>query len=350
MIWSSIKMGLQDQRLLWPSVLTVFTNFFFGLILLYFGEKKLAPQVQSTAVGAVKTAAQQGQHLLHPTAAGAGLGVGAGSGLSPAQLIGMGNMNQPFDINGFQAMGGSLGDVVFSQTTFAVLGILCVWWVTNRFLEGVTTALTYSHLTDGPGSGSFGVACRAVLESLPAIVMLGIVTFLARNIAKFLRKKRQQSGIMSFGFNFLANLVELFWTLAGHLILPAIVIEGTSFIGALKRADRIAQGNLLTIGVGEIGVDGICRFVSWLTYLAGLGFAGTAYYLVAYQHMHVPPALLGFAVLTWGGMVILVTAFSIYIRAAFYTCLYVWAIEAEAVAASERVRVAPPGPLAAAMA
>ncbi|MFX5521715.1 hypothetical protein ABTD78_20860, partial [Acinetobacter baumannii] len=88
-------------------------------------------------------------------------------------------MNQPFDLNGFQAMGGGLSDVIFNQTSFAVLGILCVWWVTNRFLEGVTTALTYSHLTEGPGSGSFGVACRAVLESLPAIVMLGIVTFIA---------------------------------------------------------------------------------------------------------------------------------------------------------------------------
>jgi hypothetical protein len=55
-------------------------------------------------------------------------------------------------------------------------------------------------------------------------------------------------------------------------------------------------------------------------------------------------------VMCWGFMVILVTSFSIYIRAAFYTCLYVWAIESEAVAASERVRVAPPGPLAAALA
>ena len=39
-----------------------------------------------------------------------------------------------------------------------------------------------------------------------------------------------------------------------------------------------------------------------------------------------------------------------YIRSAFYTCLSVWAIEAEAVTDMERWKVAPPEPLAAALA
>jgi hypothetical protein len=188
-----------------------------------------------------------------------------------------------------------------------------------------------------------------VLESLPAIIMLGAVTFMARNVAKFMRNKRG-TGVFGFGVNFLAGIVEVFWTLAGHLILPAIVIEGSSFIGALKRSDRIASGNLLTIGVGEIGVDGICRFASWMTYLVGVGLGGAAYYASTVNHVVIPPALIGFGVLSWGCLVIVVTSFSIYIRAAFYTCLYVWAIESEAVAASERVNVRAPGPLAAALA
>ncbi|MFX4864939.1 hypothetical protein ABTB62_19355, partial [Acinetobacter baumannii] len=91
----------------------------------------------------------------------------------------------------------------------------------------------------------------------------------------------------------------------GHLILPAIVIEGSSFIGALKRADRIASGNLLTIGVGEVGVDGICRFVSWLTYLAGVALGGAAYYATT-QHIPIPPALIGLGVMGWMAAVIVV--------------------------------------------
>lgn len=39
-----------------------------------------------------------------------------------------------------------------------------------------------------------------------------------------------------------------------------------------------------------------------------------------------------------------------YIRSAFYTCLYVWAIEAEAVAEIDRRKITLPGPLAAALA
>jgi hypothetical protein len=54
--------------------------------------------------------------------------------------------------------------------------------------------------------------------------------------------------------------------------------------------------------------------------------------------------------IAWASLVVLVTALSIYIRAAFYTCLYVWAIDAEAVQETERVRIKPPEPLAAALA
>lgn len=343
MIWSSIKMGLQDQRLLWPSILTVFTNFFFGFILIYFGEQKF-PGLGEKA----SSLATAGEHVAH----GHMLQHGAPQLLQhvdPSKVLGLGGLNGPLDMSGFQAMSGNVTETLTSQASLGVLGIMCVWWLTNRFLEGVTTALTYSHLTEGPGSGRFLTACKAVLESLPAIVMLGAVTFIARNIAKFMRKKRG-AGVFGFGVNFLAGIVEVFWTLAGHLILPAIVIEGSSFIGALKRADRIASGNLLTIGVGEVGVDGICRLVSWLTYIAGVALGGAAYYASTVHHVIIPPALIGLGVITWGCLVIVVTSFSIYIRAAFYTCLYVWAIESEAVAVTERVRVAPPGPLAAALA
>ncbi|MBP7579238.1 MAG: hypothetical protein KA794_21155, partial [Candidatus Obscuribacter sp.] len=52
----------------------------------------------------------------------------------------------------------------------------------------------------------------------------------------------------------------------------------------------------------------------------------------------------------WAMTVIVTTAMSIYIRSAFYTCLYVWAIEAEALSEADRINCQPPGPLAAAMA
>lgn len=324
LIWASMKMGWHDKRLLLPSIVTVISNIFFA-ILLYL-------QAKTQFGGASETAqkfAQQGQNL----------GKDIFKNHNPGDFAGMIGLNGPMDPSG-------LGGMVNQDTAIAVTGILSVWWLTNRFLEGVTTALVYSHLTEGRGSGRFSTAAAAVFTSLPAIIMLGLVTLIAKRIAGWLRNKRGAGGIFGFGFNFLAGIIEVFWTLAGHMILPAIVIEGTSFWGALKRADRIAQGNLLTIGVGEVGVDVICRVVSALVYFGGVAGFGIAYF----AQLSLTSPLMIMTGLVWASTVLVVTAMSIYIRSAFYTCLYVWAITAEEVEEAMRAEVAPPAPLAAALA
>jgi hypothetical protein len=326
MIFASIKMGWQEKRLLLPSILTVFSNFFFATLLLLQAKIKLG----GSASGVMHTLGE-GPH-------------GVGNMLQHGQvgnLVGFTALNGPMDQGGFGALTGA----VTSDVAITAFSILCVGWLVNRFLEGVTTALVYSHLTEGSGSGKFSTACEEVLKSLPALVILGLVTLVAKKIASFLRNKRS-SGIFGMGFNFLAGIVEIFWTLAGHLILPSIVIEGTSFWGALKRADKIAQGNLLTIGVGEVGVDGICAASTWIVYIAAVSAFGFA----TFKHIPFNSPIFIMGALVWALAVVLVTAMSVYIRAAFYTCIYVWAIEAEAVEEADRVQVRPPAPLAHALA
>ena len=348
MIWASIKMGWADKRLLLPSILIVFTNIFFGSVILIAESQKVTQQ-----------GPQMLKQVVNPMGGGMGMGMGAAQpaaagppthgllGNQPANMKRMMHMtavNGPGDQGGFAAMGGqAAGGLATPDNVMLVTALGMIWWLTNRFLEGVTTGLVYSHLTEGKGSGKFSEACKAVFSSLPAIVMLGLVTFIAKKLASWLRNKRN-SGMLGMGFNFLAGVVEVFWTLAGHLILPAIVIEGCSFWGGLKRADKIAQGNLLTIGVGEVGVEVICNVSTGVLYGIGLAGMGAAYY---FQMM--TPAIVAIG-LVWAAMVVGATALSIYIRSAFYTCLYVWAIEAEAVEESERVRVKPPEPLAMALA
>lgn len=359
MIGASIKMGWQDQRLLLPSVLTVCTNIFFGLFLLWLSMEKMhasAGQASPASPAAIHHIGRQSFGLLRhghsnavpdmsgQTGQAAGqIGQMAGQfGQMAGQMAGQIGVNGPMDPSGMNGFQGLMN----TDSWLIAAAIVAVWWLTNRFLEGVTTALVYSHLTDGRGTGTFREACAAVLSSFPAVIALGIVTFLAKTVAGWLRKQKDAVGAMGMGFKFLASIVEIFWTLAGHLILPAIVIEGTSFWGGMKRADKIAQGNLLTIGVGEVGVDGICRFTTYLVYSAGMGIFGYMYYLkLPFTH---PGVILG--TLAWVAAVVVVTALSIYIRAAFYTCLYVWAIESEAVRETERKHVPAPGPLAAALA
>ena len=320
LIWASIRMGWHDKRLLLPSVITVISNIFFAILL--FVQAKTHFGGTSPAAG---NFAEQGQNLLK----------GGADKLSFVQV------NGAMDVGGM----GQAVNQMSADTALPVVGILCIWWLTNRFLEGVTTALVYSHLTEGRGSGKFSTAAAAVLTSLPAIIMLGVITLIAKRIAGWLRHKQGAGGVFGFGFSFLAGIIEIFWTLAGHLILPAIVIEGTSFWGALKRADKMAQGNLLTIGVGEVGVDVICKIFTGVVYGVGVAGFGGAWYLGT-GFTSAPVLMVGFA---WAALVLFVTALSIYIRSAFYTCLYVWAITAEEVEEAMRADVAPPAPLAAAL-
>lgn len=324
MILASVKMGWADKRLMIPSILTVFTNLFFGVLLVM----QEAQRMQL-----------HGQKMVQQTA---NFNQAASGGIQGMQnMMHMTSINGPGDQSGFDALGG----LFTADNGLLVTSLVMVWWLTNRFLEGVTTALVYAHLTEGRGAGKFATAVSAVVSSLPAIVMLGVITFIARRAAGWMRNKRN-TGVMGMGFNFLAGIVEVFWTLAGHLILPAIVIEGTSFWGGMKRADKIAQGNLLTIGVGEVGVDIICRLSTWGLYGIGAAAFGAGVYLKINM---ASPLILGLGVV-WMAAAVFVTALSIYIRSAFYTCLYVWAIESEAVEDAERARVKPPEPLAAALA
>ncbi len=339
MIWASIKMGWQDKRLLIPSILTVFTNMLFGFIFFLDGIKHMGDQagkvggLMGGGAGGHGAANHAGQMLSSPSN-----GLLPGMSASPGNFIGV---NSVTDTSGFNFN----WETFFStDNMIIVVSLMSIWWLTNRFLEGVTTAMVYSHLTEGKGSGKFSNACSAVFQSLPAIVMLGIATFIAKKIASFLRNK-SHSGMLGMGFNFLAGIVEVFWTLAGHLILPAIVIEGCSFFGGLKRADKIAQGSLLAIGVGEVGVDLICRLTTYGLWSLGGAGAAAAFYAKA---LFSPPVLI--SGLMWGCALIMVTAISIYIRSAFYTCLYVWAIEIEDLEETERAKVKAPGPLAVALA
>jgi hypothetical protein len=336
MIWASVRMGWQDKRLLMPSLLMVFTNFLFGTLLL--SQCALVIPHDDQGVPHLQAPEHQmspnrGRHLLvHQK--------GSFNPMDISKLAQMNGLNSTFDQGGWatQVISGNHDNFFIGA---AVAGL---WWLTTMFFEGVTIALVYSHLTEGAGSGKMSIACDAVLTSMPAIIQLGLVTVIAKRVVGFLRGKRG-GGPFGLSFGFLVGIIQVFWTIASHLILPAIVIERSSFWGALKRADKIASGNLLTIGFGEVGVDAISAVCTW-----GVGLLGVAglwygsYVGIAHDTFFLVGAFL------WACLAVIVIASFLYIRAAFYTCLYVWAIEAESATVHTREHVRPPAPLAHALA
>jgi hypothetical protein len=372
MIWASIKMGWADKRLLLPSVLTVFSQCFFFVLLILVTYNK-TPHDQAGAAGAPGAAAAPHHapaHIAQPAAGMPTFGLLPGPNGAPKphklnstliaertkeqiqQMQGAFQMMRPNgqgDPNGFDSEGGGFGAIFTGDNALLLTALGALSWLINRMLEGVTTAMVYSHLTEGKGTGTFKAGMKAVLGSLPAIVMLGMVTWMARRMATFF-KKNKPGGIFGMSLGFVFSIVEIFWTLAGHLILPAIVIEGCSFWGGLKRADKIAAGNLLTMGIGEVGVEAICKLATGG--VMALGMAGAMGAVYAYMNLHIVinVGVAAVCAILWICALVIATAASTYIKAAFYTCLYVWAIESEAVEEAERTRVAPPQPLAAALA
>ncbi len=322
MILASFELGLNDPRILIPSFVMVFMNFFYCALLLIQCKLKVGPQVETYATGFHKLTPHTFSHSQTLHAVSHAANSGAFENFNPSLL------GQYFNL----------------QDCFVYLAIIATWWLTNIILEGITTAMVYTNLTEGPNKASFGLALQGVLQSLPALIVLGLVTLVAKRLVGWLRHHRG-SGVLGFGIDFIAGIVEVFWTMAGHLILPAIIIEGNSFWDAMKRADQIAQGNIITIGFGEVEVEGLCKIMNFFIMV----MAGISALSMYFNHPQLQSLAFVGSVVMWASLVVGSAALTIYLRCAFYACLYVWAIEAEQVPSTNRNSIAPPGPLAQAM-
>src|SRR5207253_5661802 len=85
----------------------------------------------------------------------------------------------------------------------------------------------------------------------------------------------------------------------------------------------VHKGNLLLIGIGDVGVRGVTGLIGFLCFLLIFGIV----YLAA--TMLTGTAALITAFVAGGTVFALFAAFNIYIRMAYYTCLYIWAAETE---------------------
>lgn len=185
------------------------------------------------------------------------------------------------------------------------------------------------------GKPSVGDAFKDAAKNFVAIAMLALVSTIVELIAKIARQRMK--GLPGLICAILAAIINAVWTVISFLLLPAIIIEDASFIGALKRVRDLHKRNLLLIGVGEVGV----RFVTGV-----IGFLMTiAIVAVVYFSLVALPGTVGVVIaFTAGGTLFALTAaFNIYIRMSYYTCLYVWACEVEKVGAEAHA----PAPLAA---
>jgi hypothetical protein len=220
------------------------------------------------------------------------------------------------------------------NTTQLVVGFLIAFigYSISYFFTGMTVHLINVHLKGQ--DAKLGPAFQDALKNIFAITLLAGVSA----IISLLTSRRRRGGGIGAD-DIAAGMISRVWTVMVYLFLPIIILEDVSLGGAAARAKDIHARNLVPIAIGEIGVILVNRII---------GFAAILLAVVPaiYIGVVLSPALLIPVIIVVVLWLAFVMAYTSFIRTAYYTCLYLWAVERAAVADMAAV----PKPLAAAMA
>jgi len=205
----------------------------------------------------------------------------------------------------------------WGDRTWTVVGVIAVFgsFLIFYFFCGMTVNMIDAHLKGGRPSLAEGA--RDAAKNFVAIVFLAVVSTVIDTLA---RAARDQSSVAG---KILAGLIQGIWTMLSFLLLPAIIIEDASFGAAMRRVRQLHRGNMLLIGIGEIGVRMVTNLIGLVWFLLIFAVVYAAFALVG------GTAGLAIAFVAGGTMLALFAAFSTFLRMAYYTCLYVWTVDVE---------------------
>lgn len=236
------------------------------------------------------------------------------------------------------------------QAILAVMGAFLVFinFVITYVFSGMTAYLIYEYLTQG--NGRMSTAWSIVRRDFFDLVTLAAVST-GVNLLKNAARKNRRGGIAAGLISAAAGLLEVLWTEAAYLILPAMVIEDMNLSNAAKRVAQIVKENLLLVGVSTVGVRAVTGLIGFVLGLGGavLGFV-VGYGLIALLGTSALGLVLGigFGVLIFLIFTMVASVISTYTSTAYHTCLYLWARNVEvAQTAGQPMQVAAPAPLAA---
>ena len=245
------------------------------------------------------------------------------------------------------------GDSGFGQVLTFVLGALMVFvnFVVTYVFSGMTAYLIFGYLSEG--DGRMDKAWAIVKRDFFDLLTLAAAST-AVNMLKSLAQRRNQRG----GGNILASLarsatglLEVLWTEASFLILPAMVIDDLNLKNGARRVWEITKNNLLLIGISTVGVRAVTGLISFVLGVIGaaIGF-GVGYGLIAVLGTGVAGLVIGIGLgaMIFFAFVLVASVIGSYTGIAYHTCLYIWARDAEkAQVAGQPIQVAAPAPLAA---
>jgi hypothetical protein len=243
-----------------------------------------------------------------------------------------------------------LGDAGrLGQFVLAVMGAFLVFlnFVVSYVFSGMTVYLIYEYLTQGDGRMS--TAWSIVRRDFFDLVTLAAVSTVV-NVLKNAARRNRRGGIAAGLVSAAAGLLEVLWTEAAFLILPAMVIEDINLADGAKRVAQIVRDNLLLVGISTVGVRTVTGLIGFLLGVGGavLGF-GLGYGIIALLGTGTIGLVIGIGlgILIFLMFTMVASVISTYTSTAYHTCLYLWARNVEvAQTTGQPIQVAAPAPLA----
>ncbi|HRJ58298.1 MAG TPA: hypothetical protein PK152_10830 [Anaerolineales bacterium] len=245
-----------------------------------------------------------------------------------------------------------LGDL--ANVVIYILGAVMVFvqFVVTYIFSGMTIYLIYGYLSEGDGrmDKAWAIVRRDFFDIL-TLAAVSTVVNLIRNAAR----KNNNRGMVANLARSATGLLDVLWTQAAYLILPAMIIDDLNLKDGAQRVWKITKENLLLIGISTVGVRFVAGLISFVFGLVGLVLAFAIGGGLAFvSGGNVTVSIIGIAIgaLVFFAFVMVASVFSSYTSTAYHTCLYIWARDAEKAVAEGREisQVAAPAPLAAALA
>lgn len=238
------------------------------------------------------------------------------------------------------------------QFVLGVMGAFLVFlnFIVSYVFSGMTAYLIYEYLTQGNGrmSTAWSIVRRDFLD-LVTLAAVSTGVNLLKNAAQ--RNRRRRGGLAAGLISAAAGLLEVLWTEAAFLILPAMVIEDMNLRDAAKRVAQIVKNNLLLVGISTVGVGAVNGLIGFL--LGGIGAVlgfGIGYGIITTLGTGTFGLIvgIGLGVLIFLVFTMVASVIATYTSTAYHTCLYLWARNVESAQMAGRpIQIAAPAPLAA---
>lgn len=202
------------------------------------------------------------------------------------------------------------------------------------YFSGATIHLVYQHLTKG--SSDMKEAWKVAGQRSGQILTVAAISAFISTIRKF--AERQGGGVFGIAADVALWIINAIWTVYTFFVLPLVIIENMSVGAAVKRSTYIIKNNLLLIGVSYIGLGLVVGIISFVVFVVA-AMGSVLLFLALYKISTIVAFIV--SLLVFVVVLALISAFSSYVRTAYYTCLVIWAQSVE----KQGAVAIPPAPL-----